>query len=306
LLGEVADAGCVSVSLTGGEVALRSDWLRIAEEVKRRRMLLTVLTNGTAFSGDALRRLIELRPVKVAVSVYGSTADIHDAVTGVPGSFVRSIETLRSLKSAGIKCRISSVLMPETIDDYQGVAALAEELGCEFVFDPNVVPRDDGSTDVLRHRLDIERLKGFYVDDVIRPRSLEGRIIDAAEPPACGGAANCDSGFTMAFVDASGDVYPCIGFPPAFGNVNEATFLEIWNGPVAEAHREMMQRPLRECSDCELLPYCTTRCARLAATEDGNPCGPSSRACEFARLTIELRESIRGNGRLSPVKTTVR
>jgi radical SAM protein with 4Fe4S-binding SPASM domain len=234
------------------------------------------------------------------VSLYGSTAAAHETVTKVAGSFERSLATLRTLRAAGVPCRVGSVLMPQTIGDFRGIAALASSLECGFMFDPTVAPCDDGSTDVLDLRIDAHRLTEFYLDEVIRPRSLEGRLAEAPQPPAERPAANCESGLTMASIDAYGDVYPCMGFPPAFGNLDESSFSTIWHGPVAEAHREAMVRPLHDCPDCELLPFCMTRCARLAAVEDGDSSGPSLRACEMARLTVELRKKYRGGGLVSP------
>lgn len=292
LVSELADAGCFSVTLTGGEVGVRSGWLDVARAVKRRRMVLSILTSGTAFAGEDLRQLVELRPANVSVSVYGARAETHDAVTRVPGSFDKSVATLRSLVAAGIRCRVTSVLMKQTIAEFRGIAALAEELGCTFMFDPTVAPCDDGSCDVTALRVDAPQLHEFYLSEVMASRSREGRIARAGQEPPLKTIGNCDAGFTVLFVDAAGDVFPCMGFPPAFGDIRTASLASVWGGPMAEKHRAAMDAPLEHCSSCTLLRYCSSRCPRLAAVEDGDMSGPSRRACELAEMTADLRRRL--------------
>ena len=114
LVDEVADAGCLSVTLTGGEVCLREDWLTIARAVRRARMVVSIFTNGTLLDEDALDALAQLTPAIVSLSLYGSDADTHDAVTMVRGSFERTMRSLRGLRDRGVRCRVSTVLMKET------------------------------------------------------------------------------------------------------------------------------------------------------------------------------------------------
>ncbi len=294
LVDELADAGCFTVSLTGGEVGLFDGWLEVAAAVKRRRMILAVLTSGTHFSLSDIDRLIELRPVVVSVSIYGATAETHDAVTRVRGSFEGSLSTLRTLTAAGVPCRVTCVLMKQTIDHYQGIAALAEDLGCTFMFDPTVSPCDDGSCEVVNLRVDAQRLQEFYESELIGPRSKQGKIARAAEPPDERIAGNCDAGFTTLFVNASGEVFPCMGFTPAFGTLVGASLESVWNGTIAQRHRAAMEKPLHDCIDCSLLAYCKTRCPRLAMVEQGDLSGISTRACEMASMAVEMRRQLRG------------
>ena len=298
LVDELADEGCFSVSLTGGEVGLREGWLDVAAAVKRRRMILGVLTSGTAFTSAELQRLIELRPAQVAVSLYGATAERHDAVTRVRGSFEKSVATLNALTAAGISCRVGSVLMTQTIDSFVDIARLArDDLGCSFMFDPTVAPCDDGSCDVTGYRVEADRLREFYLNELIVSRSREGKVAAQAAEPSRDAMGNCGAGFTTLFVEAGGDVYPCMGFPPSLGSVASAPLREVWRSEAAREHRTAMERPLNSCATCSLSAYCTTRCPRLALVEDGDMSGPSKRACELARLTVEMREQLHGGPR---------
>ena len=290
LVAEVHDAGCMFLTVTGGEVVLRDGWLRVVEAARRRRMVVTVLTNGTLIGPQEAEALARLRVKEVAVSIYGDTAEAHDALTGVPGSLERSVAGIKALRRAGVPVRVASVVTTANVDRLSRIRRLAERLGCTYRFDHTVRPAADGSLAPLRFRVSAAELaRHLYGDEAILSRSAEGKCeaIRARTLPAV--ARNmCTAGFASCFVDARGDVYACAGFPPSFGNVTDASFVSVWRGLRAESHRRRMLEPLVECQSCDLRRFCLSRCPRLALVEDGSLAGPSSRACEMARLVKSL------------------
>jgi pyruvate-formate lyase-activating enzyme len=177
---ELEVEGCLHVTLTGGEVGLKHGWLQIAERVKRRRMTLRVLTNGTVFSPEDIGRLADLRPLLVGISLYGGTAVVHERVTGVPGSFDRSIASLRALRERDVRCRIACTLMPETLPGVDEIADLAEQLDCEFVADPTVVTRADGEDSVLDYRLPVAQVREYLGSDRLGARRSQSRQVGGA------------------------------------------------------------------------------------------------------------------------------
>jgi len=296
VLRELADEGCLGVTLTGGEVGIRADFLSVAEEVKRLRMQLSVLTNGTVFDDDTVRCLARLKPARVAVSFYGGTAAPHERVTGVPGSFDRAVHTVHQLRGLGVSCRLHGVLLKETCGEFAAIAGLAESMGCDWRFDPSVGPAEDGDLRVVDHRVPVEWLSDFFQHPMVKGRTRE-HAASRHEPALYRSrATTCGAGVTAVFIAADGDAFACMGFPPAFGSVVEHPFAEIWRGPVAEAHREAMRQPLAECDRCELLRYCTLRCPRIAKVEDGDVSGPSKRACDLAAVVRGWREQLRDVG----------
>ena len=138
---DLAAAGCMSVALTGGEVALRDDWLRIAAAIRERDMMLSVLTNGTLLDEATIDALATLRPVRVSVSLYGATPAVHEAVTGVPGSFEATARAMRGLRERGLRVRAGILQMRENFDELEATRELALSLGCEPVVDFTVAPR---------------------------------------------------------------------------------------------------------------------------------------------------------------------
>lgn len=288
LVDEVAELGCMAITLTGGELALYDGWREVARAIKERRLVLSLLTNATLFGGEGLDAIADLHPLSVSASLYGSEPGLHDAVSRVSGSFERTVAALSGLRTRGVRCRIGIVLMQENVKDTAAIIALAQELDCEFRFDPTVAPRADGDRDVLIHRASGEGLRLFFGNDTIRgkvrsdpPSPLPWGEVNSAK-------GNCGAGSSSAFIDARGDVYACMGFPAPFGNVAATGFAGVWEGVTAAEHRRAMSAPLKACAACELRAACGVRCPRLALVEDGDLAGVSSRACELASVLAEM------------------
>ena len=291
LVDEVAEAGCLSVTLTGGEVCLRDDWLRIARAVRQARMVVSVFTNGTLLDDAAMDQLAELVPAVVSISLYGADAASHDAVTLAPGSFDRSMRSLVGLRERGVRCRVSTVLMRGTFDEYPAVKRLADELGCTFSFDYTVSPCENGDPSPTRHRMDEAQLRALVAGTDSPLEAIEAEAGRHGAQPGRGRSASCGAGRSRGWIGADGSLLPCMGLPP-IGSVRERPFAEVWRSDAAARVRERLSQPEGECVDCGLAHWCTAWCPRLALYEDGNMSGHAGRACHIAELTRERWASV--------------
>jgi radical SAM protein with 4Fe4S-binding SPASM domain len=290
LVGELRDAGCMTVVLTGGEVGLRAGWLTVAKAVRDNGLMLAVLTNGTAMTTGELHELVRLRPVRVAVSLYGPTAEVHEAVTRTPGSFERTVATMTFLREQGIRVRASVVLMQENFSGYQSTRELAWSLDCEPVLDFTIAPRANGDTDVLTHRLTRVQLEEL-LRDVVAPllESWEPERGDDV-PARLRKVGSCGAGATGGFVAANGDLFPCVGFLPSFGNVGLRPFVDVWTSPAARAHRLAMARTLDACTGCQAMSTCITACPRRSLAENGDMSAAAEWTCLVARVLRDLQK----------------
>lgn len=114
LLDDIRELGCMGVLLTGGEPTLHRDFFEIAFYAKRIGLMVDIYTNGLYVDDGMMDRLISLRPNSISFSFYGGKAEDHDAVTGVPGSFEKSLRTMMTCKCAGIDTFIKTVVISRT------------------------------------------------------------------------------------------------------------------------------------------------------------------------------------------------
>jgi len=288
LLDEMADAGVFILTLSGGEVFLRKDFFEILEYARLERQFCVKLkTNAIMIREREAARIRDIGVESIQISIYSHRPEVHDAVTLVPGSLKRSLEAARFLKSQGLRVIFANVLMVQNLQDYQGVRALAEEMGVECTLDPTITPMMDGDRSVLKLGVNQDALR-----QVFRDRALVGDVDEfcAVAPPAGENALSalpCSAGHTTCYVSPYGDVFPCVQFPLPTGNVRTQRFLDIWrHSDRMNEVRSIRMKDLSTCSSCSHVGTCT-RCPGLAFME-GNMRGPSSQDCEksFARTGI--------------------
>ena len=287
LLQDMADAGVFILTLSGGEIFVRKDIFEIIEHARRLMFCVRLKTNATLIGEQEATRLSDLAIESIQVSIYSHRADVHDAVTLLPGSLDRSLKAIRFLKAHGLKVIIANVLMTNNAKDYAKVRRLAADLGVECTLDPTITPMMDGDRSVLSLGVDHEALS-----EVFRDEELVGDAESFCAIPAEVGedyleSTPCSAGHTACYVSPYGDVFPCVQFPLPTGNVRREHFIDIWrHSTQMNEVRSIRVKDLPTCSSCTHASSCS-RCPGLAYME-GNMRGPSSQDCEksFARTGI--------------------
>ena len=279
LLTQLADAGVFFLTLSGGEVLMRRDFFAIVEHARRLLFNVKVKTNGVMIREPEARRLRDLGVEQMQISVYSHRAEIHDAITKLPGSLKRTVEAIHFLKSQDLKVVIANVLMRGNFADNAGVMALARELEVPYTLDPTITPKMDGDTSILNLRVAGSDLKRIFHE-----RALVGNVEEFCAPPPPPGddimdGYPCSAGHTACYISPYGDVFPCVQFPLPCGNVRKQKFLDIWRESQQFKNvRSIRARDLPVCSSCAHVGTCT-RCPGLAYME-GNMRGPSTADCE--------------------------
>ena len=278
LLAQVAKAGTLYLTFSGGEIFLRRDLFELIAEAKRLRFDLRLKTNALLLTAARARRLRELGVRQVDVSIYSADAAVHDAVTQIPGSLERSLASIAHLREAGVQVKLNCPLMRDTVSGYRAVRALAERLGVACGIDPMITARNDGDRSPVPLRIGRSALAQVLRDGAaLEPLpSCAPPVRDDLDEIACG------AGHNAAYVSAYGDVTPCVAMPVVCGNVRETPFGEIWRESRRMREvRAIRVRDLHTCAGCAAAAFCT-RCPGQALVEDGDLYGPSTAACEHA------------------------
>ncbi len=281
LLEQLADAGVFFLILSGGEIFLRQDLFEIIERARELTFAVKLKTNAVMIRNAKAKRLAELGIQEVQISLYSHRAAVHDAITKLPGSFRRTVEGARLLKEHGVKVSFANVLMRHNADDYARVQALAAAMDVGYNIDPTITPMMDGDRGVLELNIDHALLEQVFHDS-----TLVGRAEEFCAPPAGPLALSdaldslpCSAGHTACYISPYGEVFPCVQFPLASGNVRKARFLDIWRqSPQLNEVRAITVADLQGCASCVHGSSCS-RCPGLAYLE-GNMRGPSTQDCE--------------------------
>ena len=280
ILDQLASVGTLYLTLSGGEVFTRTDFFEIAEYAKEKHFAITIFTNGTLITEEIAKKIVKLSPLNVGVSIYGVSSDTHEGVTGVKGSYQKSLRALQVLSERGVHTTLKCTLMKQNFEQYPQITKLAKSVGATVSFDPIVTPSSNGCKDNLKYRLVSKQLKKFFSDNTlysaIRPKGLSYVTQDFSPDNLF-----CDAGRNFCSISPYGDVYPCVQLLIRTGNLRESSFSEIWDSEPLQKLRKLEIDDLPICSKCKMLSICN-RCPGLALLEEGNLFGPSKVACTIA------------------------
>jgi radical SAM protein with 4Fe4S-binding SPASM domain len=292
IIGQLRRLGVISLSLSGGELFTRRDVGDILTFLTKERFLLTLYTNGTLINSSLLDTVLALKPFRVEISVYGATPDVHDAVTNVPGSFQKTIHSMKNLSESGIPVIFKGFLLKQNYHQRYQMIKLARQMNVEYAFDFNLMPMENGSLENLAAGLSINQIRSIYDEvnneELMLRNTVKIKSRDSQLPK--GGNVICNPGRISGCISSTGDVYPCPTLRLPMGNLREQRFEEIWRTDKIDSLRYMRLEDLKSCSRCSILEYCN-RCPGVAYLETGDYLGPSPNAvCRKYRALIEERK----------------
>lgn len=281
ILEELKEMGCMSVLLTGGEPLLHPDFLKIARYAKELRLMTDIYTNGLALRQELLKQLLLLKPNSISFSFYGGRAEIHDQITGVPGSFERSLEAMKACRKAGIDTYIKTVVMRQNAEDYEELLKLGKKMDVKVLSSLSIIPTHKGRSVASLRLPDAEAYRR-----ILRLEYKYGNLVWQKE------AVNrpdliCASGRSTLSVDPFGNVHPCNGSSLVLGNCRETPLAFIWeHSPLLREIRSLRYKDVSEaCGSCPDRNWCSI-CMGGAMRENGK-LAPGGDTCLIARAARE-------------------
>jgi AdoMet-dependent heme synthase len=286
VLDQLLASGTFFVDFTGGELFCRPDIFEIMDYAKKIGLFFGIKTNGTLITEKIADRLKELGVSGVHFSLYGGTTASHEYVTGIPGSFARTINAIKLIKERKIRLAVNSTMMKCNAGELDNIRELGKELGVKTGFTPIIFPMvgQPGSADEVR--MDDDQLHKLIIDmgwvpgeRYLTTSNLEHHIL-------------CSAGRIRCAISPLGEVIPCVIWRLPLGNLKQRSFTDIWQGETAEGIRTIGINDLPTCAGCELSSYCS-RCPGMVylEKENGGISGPSSVNCRMARALKEVRDN---------------
>lgn len=217
---ELQRAGVAWLGWTGGEPLLNKDIVALTEAASRD-CAVKLFTTGCALTRELGRDLRNAGLFSVCVSLDDWREEVHDSGRGYPGAFrtaLRAVETF--LEIDGLHVGVSAVLSPEMIrsggtEDFLG---FLEGLGVHESWLSEVKPslRSLWTDDVVIQEADRLRLVSLQ-DEMNRRGRMTVNYLGHFEGREHFG---CNCGRKMVYIDAFGEVSPCVFTPMTFGNVS--------------------------------------------------------------------------------------
>jgi radical SAM protein with 4Fe4S-binding SPASM domain len=283
VLDQMADAGCLFLLLTGGEVFLRPDFCEIYRYAKQKGFLVSLFTNGTLLTPRIADCLAEWRPSAVEITLYGATQGTYERVTQVPGSFARCMQGIQLVLERDLRLTLKSVLLQANRHELDDMRALAGRLGVQYRFDGVLFPRLDGRPLAPAQRLspgDVVALDREYLE---RQQAFDRLYRDyGATAVRSEYLYSCGAGHRSFHVDSAGMLSVCMmARRPAY-DLLQGNFQEGWEEFLGAVLRK--KRTLdTPCRSCTVGALCT-QCPGWSQLAYGDDETPVEYVCEVGRL----------------------
>jgi len=283
-LSEWAEAGCLYLTLTGGEPMMRSDFAEIYRHARELGMVVTVFSNGTLVTDEIVSLFQELPPRKVEISIYGATPDTFEAVTGVSGSHERTWAGIRCLQEGGIRIGLKTLLLTTNQHEFEAMEAQAEELGVSFRHDAALFPcLADGSTAPLAFRVSPEEAVQRDVAIPERRQMWRDKIEQTAARPEEDRLYTCSAGLTSFHADPFGALSPCLMAMRYRYSTQNHSFLDLWRERLPELRQRKRSRSVASFSG-KFRGACT-HCPAFNQLETGD----EEQESDYMKMTTRLR-----------------
>ena len=243
---------------SGGEPLCREDLFELIGFAKSLSITPALATNGTLIDQTIAGKIKESGIARVSVSLDGATAEVHNKLRQLEGSFESALEGIGRLRERDVPFQINITLPRHNAHQLQEVYDLAKSIGAVAVHVFMLVPVGCGQsladTDMLspeqceQKMIDICKLDGLgelqlkvtcgpHYERVIRQQGLYKSRMKAGHSGGSvpggghGGASRgCLAGLGVLFVGHQGDVFPCGYLPVNCGNVLKDKLSDIWYG----------------------------------------------------------------------------
>jgi len=276
VLAEVAALGCRKVHFTGGEPALRPDLEEIVAHSTALGLRSTLTTNGTLFTRERARRIVEGGLRGVNVSIDSPVEAVHDEIRGLAGSWARAVAGAKNLhkeaRRGKLAISLNTVVTRLNWATLADLPRLAEKLGARAI---RLLPVDEHTGLALRPSADEIAVYNREVAPLLARRARRAGLIenDGCAYPFGRGPIDatvsargeyalgyyqtrpCFAPFTHALLDHQGFVYVCCMTRggPRLGDVKTQSFREVWEGA---AYREVRRAlvtgsKLAPCARCD-------------------------------------------------------
>lgn len=287
LLDEIAEAGCLWLLYTGGEIFARPDFLDIYTYAKHKGLLVTLFTNGIMIDEKIASYLALYRPLSIEITIYGHTKETHERVTRSPGSFEQCMRGIRLLMERELPLKLKTMAITLNKHELWEMKRFVEQdLGLEFRFDAMINPRIDGVQSPLALRLTPEEVVALDLHDSKRVaewnRFCEKYYGPVLDQERCDDIYQCGGGLSSFAIDPTGKLSVCGLSSGDTYDLRQGTFGDGWEDYILRVRQKKITRQTK-CVSCDLKAMCGM-CPANGELENGDPEEPVDFLCRVAHL----------------------
>jgi radical SAM protein len=278
LLRQIVDFGdpLPQLILTGGDPLQRADLFDLIDEARKLGIGVSITPAATpALTREVLVKLKEHGVEGLGLSLDGSTAQHHDSIRGVPGTFDRTMQAIRWAQELEMPLQVNTLASAETAGDVPAIYELLKpyavtrwslffliSVGRGKVLQP--LSPEDGEK-LMAWIYETSRIAPFTVATTEAPsyrrvalEQMRGAGMTGEQIKRSGAyrGFGIRDGHGIMFVSNTGDICPAGFLPLVAGNVRQDRVADVYrNAPVFRSLHDPAQFEGR-CGYCEYHALC--------------------------------------------------
>ncbi|HVJ09433.1 MAG TPA: TIGR04053 family radical SAM/SPASM domain-containing protein [Acidisarcina sp.] len=293
LIDQIADMHVPIFVFTGGDPIKRPDIFELIRYATAKGVHAALTPSATPLlTREVIGKLKEAGLARLAVSLDGSTAEIHDNIRQLSGAYSKTLQAIQWANEVSLPVQVHTTASRQNITDLGKLATLLHELeivmwsvfflvpvgrgqksdlltGEEFeqVFEKlyqlsKEVPFQIKTTEGMHYRRYILQQ---HVAELERERATNGRETPSQFRTQQWATRRVNDGRGFVFVSHTGNVYPSGFLPILGGSVRQQGLQEIYrDSPVFRTLRDLTQLH-GKCGACEFKEICGGSRARAFA-----------------------------------------
>lgn len=277
--------GLQTLALTGGECLTYPGFEELYSYLVSLGIKVSVMTNGYCVNEDHITLFKKFKPALIQISVYGSTEDTYESVTGTR-AFKKVYDNIIRLKDKGIPTKLAITPSIYMRGDIEALVNLAEGLNLKYGVNPQLMmPREN--TGRKKGDLSVDE----YIDIYHYLSSIhheELQTIDWSEVPEENHAGpqrygiRCSAGRSSFGIKYDGSMCPCLSLDTITAKPLEIGFKNAWE--IISSAADDYALPY-ECGDCVYSRYCLSCVAVHSSSPIPGHCDPV--VCERMKRLVK-------------------
>ncbi|MFN7935399.1 MAG: TIGR04053 family radical SAM/SPASM domain-containing protein [Bryobacteraceae bacterium] len=234
--------------LTGGDPLARKDLYEVIDHARGLGIGVSITPAATeALTRDVLVKLKEHGVDGLGLSLDGSTAERHDAIRGVPGTFARTMNAMRWAQELEMPLQVNTLVAEQTAGDVPQIFELLKPYGVArwslfFLISVGrgkvlaALSPEEGEK-LMQWIYDVSQDSPFIVATTEAPsyrrvalqrKREQGQDAEDMKKSRATGAFGIRDGHGIMFVSNTGDICPAGFLPVTAGNVKADGIVDVY------------------------------------------------------------------------------
>ncbi|MFQ6065287.1 MAG: radical SAM protein [Candidatus Bathyarchaeia archaeon] len=268
VIDRVYKIGVFLLTFTGGEPTLREDLPELLHYAQKKGIVTGLITNGRRLSDkEYVRKLEDAGLDFVQITLESHDPTIHDAITGVEGSWKETVEGIKNVIPTQIYITTNATLNKLNAKTFLKTVEFLHDLGLRVFACNSLIYSGSAPSIADKFALEIEILKQLLPKIVGKAHKLGMKFMWYTPTQYCQlnpvnfglGVKSCTAARVNMCIGSRGEVYPCQSYFKEVGNILKHPWERIWNHPLALKLRAREYAP-EKCAGCPDLPVCGAGC----------------------------------------------